>query len=46
MQLKYVKLDGSKANIFGSFKYNKDKTAVVQMNDDGSPGQEYKIFKF
>jgi hypothetical protein len=46
MQLKYVKIDGSKANIFGSFKYNKDKTAVVQVNDDGTPGQEFKILKF
>ena len=46
MQLKYVKIDGSKANIFGSFKYNKDKTAVVQVNDDGTLGQEFKILKF
>jgi hypothetical protein len=46
MQLKYVKIDGTKANIFGSFRYNKDKTAVVQVNDDGTLGQEFKILKF
>lgn len=46
MRLRYVKLDGSKAAIGGVFKYNKNKTGVILMNDDGTPSVEFKIIKF
>ena len=46
MRLRYVKLDGAKASIGGVFKYNKDKTAVILVSDDGTPSAEFKIVNF
>lgn len=46
MQLRITRSDGTKSNLGGVIKYNKDKTSVFTIDPNGNPLTEFKILKF